>query len=148
MCLDLLRLINKKRILLSLNLKRFSHESISTHGSIDMAGWLGPLRDWKEHRTYGKASDRELGHNTDTGSIPRCANLKKKKKKKIPWEKFGADSLTVYIQFPVCNRMLQHLCARSKYQALAAIPFIVCTLEMGSAALATSIALSEIFNND
>ena len=62
---------------------------------------------------------------------------------------FGAYSLTVYVQFPVCNRMLQHLCARSKSQTLAAIPFIVFTHEMGSAALATAIALlPETLNND
>ena len=146
----LLRLTNKKRIPLSLNLKRFSLESISSHGSIDMALWLGPLRDWKERLTYGKASDRKVWHNTDPGSIPRCGNAVFVFCFLFPPEiAFGAYSLTVYVQFPVCNRMLQHLCARSKSQTLAAIPFIVFTHEMGSAALATAIALlPETFNND
>ena len=101
-----------------------------------MALWLGPLRDCKERLT-GKS-----GTILTRVRFPGAAIY-------FPEITFGADSLTVYVQFPVCNRMLQHLCARSKSQTLAATPFIVCTHEMGSAALATATAmLPEIFNND
>ena len=54
----------------------------------------------------GGASNRKVSRNTDEGSIPMCAS------DFFPKPTLSADSLTMSVQPPVCDRVHQHLRSR------------------------------------
>ena len=97
------------------------------------------------HFTFGAGSAQSVEvrlkakRNTDTGSNPRCG------KGFSPKVSFQCRLSYSVRTAPVCNRMHQHLCARSKSQTLAAIPLFGHTKVLhtpvgtGSAALAAAV---------